>query len=387
MNKTACILNSTELGGAERSFITQLSLSNEGDDYVIFYPSVEGRSLSLESKTFLEQKGLMPGTSFPFHSELYSTSRSSRFENVIEIIIGMLEQILLFKTSNLLSYKNIWCNGTKVFFPIFFSSIIFGYRGTLVWHLRDYPSGGVYEKVIKFFYRRFSRFKLILVGNSDSVAESYKEIFNQETVLRVYNPVEELKTSEENRSFNGVLGFAGMSAPWKGVHELYLWASLYEDELINLGVKEIAVFGKNIYLTKGAHSKYSEDLALLKKKFPSKLIKEKGLVEPDKIYASIDVMLHLSNRVEPFGRVILESFAHGIPCISTGLGGAGELMAGSSGLIHFSHDYGGLFEMVKKLISDEQFRLKNIVNGHKKYEEFQAMAKSDLNSLKSSYLQ
>ena len=189
------------------------------------------------------------------------------------------------------------------------------------------------------------------------------------------------------KDFKGVIGFAGMSAPWKGLHELYLWSSLFEKDLVEMGVSEIAVYGKNIYLTEGEHTDYGWDLKRLKKLFPSRLIVHKGLVAPEQIYSEIDVMLHLSNRPEPFGRVIMESFAHGVPCISTGLGGAGELMGSFKELIHFSYDYGGLSKKLSFLFKNKSARGELSSKLRDEYQIFKKLAESDLKIIELTYFQ
>ncbi|MBK25441.1 MAG: hypothetical protein CME70_15710 [Halobacteriovorax sp.] len=384
MKTCACLLNTTELGGAERSFITQLGILNSPEKFDIYFPKIEGLKASEETLSFVKSNGLDQPKGFKYNSDLYKTSRSSKKVNLINVLLGMLEQVLTYKVEGFLKYKNIWCNGNKVFIPLFLSAIVFGYEGRILWHLRDYPEVGRLNKLIKFLYRYFAKFNLVLIGNSDSTVSAFKDIFTDIKALRIYNPViNENKISPKDSI--KVLGFAGMSVPWKGLHELYLWASLYEKELKDLGVEKILVFGKNIYHTKGEHSDYEAQLNRLKKLFKSSLIEHKGLVSPQEIYSSIDLMLHLSNRAEPFGRVILESFSQSIPCISTGLGGAGELMTNNTGLLHFNNDYDGLYQKVRLLIEDASFKNKEVQAGYKTYQFIQESAESDLFKLESLY--
>ena len=387
MNRVACLLNTPELGGAERSFITQLNLFENKDQFDLFYPVVEGKKISCELEDFILSNGLRPAQGLEYDSALYSTSRSGSFGNFLNILIGLLCQILNIKSQGLLRYEKIWTNGNKVFVPVFLSSLFFGYRGKVIWHLRDYPSGHKLNEILNLLYIRLAKFTLILFGNSDSTLKEYARFYPRVKGHRLYNPVQIHSDFKKESVFNGVLGFAGMSAPWKGLHELYLWSSLYEKELLELGVKEIALYGKNIYLTQGDHSKYQEELIALRKKFPSKLIVEKGLVKPEKIFSDIDIMLHLSNRPEPFGRVILESFGYGVPCISTGLGGAGELMTSFKELVHFPYDYGGLTKKVELLVGELKGNCQIVQKGHEAYESIQNLAESDLNSVKSLYFQ
>lgn len=385
MNKIACLLNSPELGGAERSFVTQISLLQDGPQFDLYYPEIGSLQASKELEDFVKRKTNLKLLSFDYLEGLYRKSRSNKADLILSFFT-LIYQAFLFKIEGFFDYKTIWCNGNKVFYPMAIGALIFRYKGVLLWHLRDYPAQGKINGIISKLVAKFGSFELSLVANSNSVALAYKEDFGVYKIHRVYNPVEDVKDLGVKEPL-GVIGFAGMSAPWKGLHELYLWASLYEKELKEMGVKEIAVFGKNIYHTKGDHQNYEEEIKKLGKKFPSNLIVKKGLIPPSEIFSSIDLMLHLSVKEEPFGRVLLESFAYGVPCISTGLGGAGELMENFPELIHFPYDYGGLTKKLSIILRDpatlEEIRIK----GRNEYKSFQAEAKSDLKILDDTYFQ
>lgn len=388
MGKTACLLNSPELGGAERSFLIQLGLFNDRRRFDIYVPQVGDHKTSSQLTSFIEENKLSKSISFKYDSSLYEVSRSSFLGlNLVSLFVGLMEQILEFKQLKIFEKNQIWCNGNKVFLPAFLGAILFGYQGTIIWHWRDYPGAGKLSQVINFLGKKMSRFNLVLAGNSKSVCTALSNAYSDFDVVRLYNPVSLVKPREQSKEYLGVIGFAGMSAPWKGLHELYFWSSLYENELREAGVKEIALYGKNIYLTKGEHTFYQDELKRLKQLFPNNIIKEKGLVSPDVIYDSIDLMLHLSNKEEPFGRVILESFAHGVPCISTGLGGAGELMNGLDHLKHFSYDYGGLTEKVKSLFLNRSEYEAAAKIGLIQFKYFQKKAESDLEALENTYFQ
>lgn len=385
VNRIACLLNSPELGGAERSFITQISLLENTSKIDLFYPTIGDLKASSQLEELVKKKTGLKLKTFSYEEGLYRKSRSSKTGFVLSLI-SLLFQSFRFKFEGFYKYNTIWCNGNKVFYPIVIGALLFGYKGTLLWHLRDYPAKGAFNTLINWLVDKFSCFELSLIGNSTSVVEEYKKVFKKLKIHRVYNPVEDVPNAIEKES-TGVIGFAGMSAPWKGLHELYLFASLYEEELIKLGIKEIAIFGKNIYHTEGDHQSYESEIEKLALRFPSKLIVKKGLVRPFEIFNSIDVMLHLSVKKEPFGRVLLESFSYGVPCISTGLGGAGELMKNFPELIHYSFDYGGLLLKIGRLFNDPKIIVEHRSRGREEYKSFQSLAKSDLKTLEQAYFQ
>lgn len=378
LDKIACLLNSPNLGGAERSFLIQLSILKL-DKLEVMAPVVGDVNPSNQLSDFSEELGfkLVP---FDYNQKLYKTSRSSRF-NLIEVVTGLFEQVLYFKSTNIYEKGTLWCNGNKVFLPIFLGAILFGYRGKVLWHLRDFPTGGKLFSFLGLLYKMFGHFEWVLIGNSDSVLKSYQNKLPFLKGFRVYNPVSE--PIEKGVGRTGIVGFAGMSAPWKGLHELYLWASLYEDELVKSGINEVALYGENIYLTEGTHSAYGTELKKLQDLFPNSIVQPRGLKKPEEIYSEIDLMLHLSNQPEPFGRVILESFSYGVPIISTRIGGSRELFAGSQEEAHIPYDYAGLTEKVVRLMTDAEARNASISYGDNRFKELQQIAKSDLETVKN----
>jgi glycosyltransferase involved in cell wall biosynthesis len=85
-------------------------------------------------------------------------------------------------------------------------------------------------------------------------------------------------------------------------------------------------------------------------KMPTDLIEFAGLKNPETIYAEIDCLIHYSIRPEPFGRVIVEAFATSVPVITTGLGGAGEIVEnGVNGFKTILFDREDLFKKIENL--------------------------------------
>jgi glycosyltransferase involved in cell wall biosynthesis len=136
-----------------------------------------------------------------------------------------------------------------------------------------------------------------------------------------------------------------------------LWAKLYEKELKELGVEKIKFYGADLYITNGEHVGYAQQLNLLMKKLKPELVSFEGNKEPQEIFSNIDCLIHYSLEPEPFGRVIIEAFNYKVPTISTGMGGAAELLINNiTGIKTNKYDKHHLFESVKKIITDNGFR-------------------------------
>jgi glycosyltransferase involved in cell wall biosynthesis len=379
--KIAILLNTPILGGAERSIVQQVKLVSDLYNCTFFIPLIEGRREHSDDLSLLikENKGHIQYYNFP--KNIYRISRSKLYFNPFSLFLSFFSLMFSYKRIGLSEFDIVWCNGNKVGLSALIYSYIFRYKNKFIWHFRDYPSR---SRKFRFIWRVLEckyLFSTLLIGNSQSVSEELKKVTNKKVAVKtVYNPVEDYGNIENEIDKSGVtIGFAGMFAPWKGIHELVVWASIYEDELKNINVKNIKIFGDEIYLTQGEHSGYRNQLNNLLCKFPSSLIQFCGLLPPSKIYSQIDILVHTSINPEPFGRVITEAFSAGIPVISTGLGGAGELVLQDySGLTYYSNDYEGLYSNVKQLVEDDNLRNQIISNAKLKRLETENLIKSSL---------
>lgn len=147
-----------------------------------------------------------------------------------------------------------------------------------------------------------------------------------------------------------------MLAPWKGLHDVLWMIALYRDELRTIGIEKFSFYGGAIYQTNGSHLRYQQDLILLVAKLGlSEFVFFAGLQSPEKIFSEIDLLIHSSLEREPFGRVIIEAFRAHVPVISTGLGGAGELVHEKiTGLKYSPYDQASLYAQIKSCIDDKQ---------------------------------
>ena len=102
------------------------------------------------------------------------------------------------------------------------------------------------------------------------------------------------------------------------------------------------------------------------------MVRFEGNHEPEEIFSNIDCLIHYSLEAEPFGRVIIEAFHYGVPVISTGLGGAAELIEdGVTGARVQKYDKCGLYNAVQKLVTDEKFQKDIIENAFNRSEKIE----------------
>jgi len=353
-----CFLNGPYLGGAERSFILQAADVRDryGYDVRFFVPFLERPAEDKTLMSFLETNGFraMKIHHFRYNSSLFSLSRSEVFLFFLKLPLALFG---FFKTASAIhkieaqESDTWWVGGNKVGFILYFLALTTSFKGRFLWHFRDYPfAGGFYGHAWKIL-KVFKGLDLSLVGNSYDVKGSLERLINSKKVEKycLYNPVGNLNFSMRPTDNGFSIGTASMFAPWKGLHSLILFAGLFEQELKELGIREFVIYGDEIYKTNGAHIGYRKSLERLQRVFlnNSTFIRFAGLQKPEVIFEELDVFIHSSLKPEPFGRVLIESYNSGTVLISSGLGGAGELVDdGQSGHIFIPHDYVGLLEKV-----------------------------------------
>ena len=368
MKSVALLYNSPVLGGAERSITSQILNLNECKiTYVI--PIVDGVDQAQDLKDhILESSPNAKITYLQYPRGLYSASRSGGVGviSLFKMLIGMIQILMNLKRLDLGAMDVLWTNGNKIGLPVLLFSKIISYEGIFIWHFRDYPfNGGIYRHIWKQL-KKSSSLKKILLANSFSVEKSIKELMasdcNNSEIMTIYNPVGNIQRRDlgQDHDRSMVIGVASMLAPWKGIHTVLEFERMYRNELKELGIREIAIYGGDTYSTKGEHQNYLNQLLELSSQ--DSLISFKGKQQPKDIFANIDILLHTSLRPEPFGRVIIEAFAAGIPVVSTCLGGSGELVVNSkSGLRIHPYDHAGLYSALSDLSEKSEYM--NIAKG------------------------
>jgi len=378
--KIAVMMNTNKLGGAERSLLLQLS-TVKNVELTFFIPKLDGHSTL---KPYIEKEKLGTYKEYDYPSSLYSLSRSrilpglSAAGSVVSLLFGHAQ------LNELAKIDHIYLNGNKVAFLFFLLNINMKFKGKITWHLRDYYHHSTAGSLLWRFLTNVPKDKLEFICNSYSVQKQLQLSPWKEYSSRVvYNPSGGL---QNDRAISSVetIGFVSMLAPWKGIHELMFFAWMYEKELLNLGIRQIKIFGDSLYQTAGAHSTYKEELKRLSDKFPSSLISFEGLCEPKEIFSQIDCLIHYSLDEEPFGRVLVEAYEAGVPVITTGLGGAGEILESNvNGYKVVTYDRRDLFNKIKNITTNNVLRMRFITKSMNKAEEIQKNIAIDMEKILS----
>jgi glycosyltransferase involved in cell wall biosynthesis len=136
------------------------------------------------------------------------------------------------------------------------------------------------------------------------------------------------------------VGFIGVHTPMKGLDILAEAArAMSEADPV-----EFVIAGTG----SGA---YAESLPA---KFPSDRTRFLGWSDPFAFFPQIDVLVVPSRFEEPFGRVIIEAFAHGVPVLGARSGGIPETITpGVDGFTFDTEDAAGLAGLIRKIAASD----------------------------------
>ena len=220
----------------------------------------------------------------------------------------------------------------------------------VVWHVRDriaddYLPGPAVELV-----RGLSRvLPVAVIANSHETMSTVPRR-PRRTVLYnaiVYDAVEEVEERKAERHSTTVIGMVGRLSPWKGQH-LFLeaFAEAFRETEVRARLIGDALFGENEYAETLHRS--AEKLGIARE------VEFRGFRED--IWAELrelDVLVHCSVRPEPFGQVVLEGLAAGVPVVAAAGGGPAELITnGVNGILTTPGNVPELATALRRLVDD-----------------------------------
>ena len=221
----------------------------------------------------------------------------------------------------------------------------------LVWHLHDRLDPDYLQRTACWLMRTaITRLATEVIANSESTASTLAE-GTTATVVPSALP-EELPTACEPRAARRLIfGLVGRLTPWKGQH-LFLeaFARAFPDGNHGAVLVGAAMFGEEQYVRELEVLAEHLDIAdrVCFRGFQDDIWHE---------LAGIDVLVHASVIPEPFGQVVQEGMAMGLPVIAADAGGPAEFVRNDvTGLLVRMGDAEELVAAMQRLAGDLELR-------------------------------
>lgn len=240
----------------------------------------------------------------------------------------------------------VYCNGTR---PQVGAAVpAFAARIRIAWHVRDFARPGALGAA----WRAMALIPAVIIANSHATAEQPALHHVRQRVLAIPNGIDltafHLRTSPP--AGPATIGMAAHLTPWKGHERFIRTVASLRDRHPELRAR---IAGAELYDTAGntgARARLDQ------------LIAELGLestcriehVPPSEMpvwLAQLSVFVHCPDQPEPFGRVLVEAMAVGVPVVAAATGGAAEVVD-RAGVLLPPGDDDGLVEAVHDLLRD-----------------------------------
>ncbi|MEW6554104.1 MAG: glycosyltransferase family 4 protein [Actinomycetota bacterium] len=229
----------------------------------------------------------------------------------------------------------------------------------VIWRLHDIASGDAFSRLNLFLFRASaSLFADRVLAISEVVRRALVDLGVPEAkVGMVHNgilPPRAAAARQEVRAAWGVpagaplVGMVGRLVDWKGPDYFIaaaaeVAASLPEARFMLVGD---AIFGERSYVDglKAMARGYGLEGRVIFTGFRE---------DVEEIIAAMDLLVHASVLPEPFGLVIIEAMAQGLPVVATRGGGVGEVVDdGETGLLVPPRDAAAMAEAIRGLLAD-----------------------------------
>ncbi|GGA26770.1 glycosyltransferase family 4 protein [Paenibacillus physcomitrellae] len=235
------------------------------------------------------------------------------------------------KLAPLLREEKVACVHTNSLKSALYGTIAAKKAGVpLVWHIRDHIGPPYLKPIVAKSIRFMSRsLPNGVIANSNSTLNAL-ELPKSKKTLVVYSAFakaisDKQQARDPGQSFNVLL--VGRLAHWKGQHVLLEAAKSFKDDpRVNFWLAGDALFGEEAYKDQLLDQMQASGL---------KNVSMLGHVDDvQSLMASADLLVHTSITPEPFGQVIVEGMAAGLPVIASNEGGPVEIVVpGQTGML------------------------------------------------------
>ena len=239
----------------------------------------------------------------------------------------------------------------------------------VVWHIRDRISEDYLPRPAVRLVRTASRFiPHAVVANSRETLSTVPRVRRTSVVYNAVVPdTAGAVPGAEARSESAapVLGMVGRLTPWKG-QDVFLdaFARAFRGTNVRGRVIGSAMFGEDEFAE--ALEERARTLEIADQ------VEFRGFRED--VWAELrelDVLVHCSVRPEPFGQVVLEGLAAGVPVVAARAGGPAEVITnGVDGILTTPGDAAELAHELRRLVADPELRARLADGGRRRSRDF-----------------
>ncbi|WP_419885833.1 glycosyltransferase family 4 protein [Paenibacillus sp. B-A-8] len=270
------------------------------------------------------------------------------------------------KLAPLLKAEKVDCVHTNSLKSALYGAIAAKIAGVpLIWHIRDHIGAPYLKPVVAKGIRLLSRLLPNgVIANSHSTLNAL-ELPRSKKTLVVYSAFAKAIGNgigmRDQKEFNVLL--VGRLAHWKGQHIVLEAAKSFKNEpRVKFWLAGDALFGEEAYKQE-----------LLQKIKNDELTNVSMLGHVDDIQGlmnTADLLIHTSVTPEPFGQVIVEGMAAGLPVVASNEGGPVEIVVpGETGLLIEPGNAAILADSIKWMLDHPEERRRMADNGMKRVKE------------------
>jgi glycosyltransferase involved in cell wall biosynthesis len=218
----------------------------------------------------------------------------------------------------------------------------------VVWHIRDRIARDYLGTQATFAIRGLAMFiPNRIIFNSRATRETCRVPVSFKVIPSpvIYDSSAVFSPHDLTRSGRGMrFAMVGRLAPWKGQH-VFLRAF---SEAFFHGDEQAVIAGSAMF----GEDEYAAELRLLAEELGiAERVTFPGFVDDiPALLEEVDALVHASVVAEPFGQVVIEGMASGLPVIATAAGGPLEIItSGRTGILVTPGDVGALAAQMRRL--------------------------------------
>ena len=220
----------------------------------------------------------------------------------------------------------------------------------MVWSLHDRVAADYLPAqaaaLVRFLIRRLPS---AVIANSQATLSTVAPVRAPATVIG--SPIRAPRSPKTSASGIECVGMVGRLTPWKGQHVfLEAFARAFPDPGVQCSVVGSPLFGEQDY--EHRLHRQAEELGLMVR------VDFRGFrSDIEHELARLDALVHASTVAEPFGRVVVEGMAMGVPVVAADQGGPAEVITqGRDGLLYRAGNVEALAGALRRLAGDAELR-------------------------------